>query len=42
VSGFTCVGRAGQSSNRLIKDLEKIKDFLDQNRILYDILDEPF
>ena len=37
-----CVGRTGQSSNLLIKDLEKIKDFLEQHRILLDLIEDPF
>ena len=39
---WTFVGKTGQFSNLIIKDIEKIKDFLEQNRFLMDILDEPF
>jgi hypothetical protein len=36
------VGRIGQCSNQFIEDLEKIEDFLEQNKTLLDIIEEPF
>jgi hypothetical protein len=36
------VGKTGQVSNLIIKDLEKIKDFLEHNKTLLDFFDEPF
>jgi len=36
------VGKTGQFSNEFIEELEKIKDFLKQNKTLSDIIEEPF
>lgn len=36
------VGMTGQSSNLFLEDLATIKNFLEKNKTLLDIIEEPF